>query len=262
MSGVAHRLHARVDGAADAPAVVMLGSLGSELAIWDPQVRELHATFRIVRLDLRGHGGSPVPPGPYDIADLGADVLATLDSLGVDRASLCGISLGGAVALWLAANAAERVDRLVVCFSSACFGGREAWLGRAGLVRADGTDAVAEAAVGRWFTAEFAARRPDVVTAMRAMIAATPAEGYAACCEALAEFDLRAELGAIRAPTLVISGGADPATPPEHGELIAAGVAGATFVELAELAHLGSFERPDLVTPLIGSHLPKEARDE
>lgn len=244
-----------VEGPPEAPAVVLLGSLGSTLEMWEPQAAALRDEFRVIRLDTRGHGGSPVPPGPYAVADLGADALATLDALGVERFSPCGVSLGGSVALWLATSAPERVERPVVCFSSAHYGGREGWLERAATVRAEGAGAVAEAVVGRWFTPEFAAREPETVARMREMIAATPAAGYAACCEALADFDLRWQLGGIRSPTLVVSGSEDPATPPEHGEKIFNSVPDARFVVVAGVAHLGSFERPEVVTALIREHL-------
>ena len=250
-----YELHHQVEGPAETPAIVLLGSLGSDLSMWVPQVEALRGELRVVCLDSRGHGGSPVPPGPYTVADLGGDVLATLAALGIERASLCGVSLGGSIALWVAANAPERVRRLVICFSSAFYGGREAWLARAALVRAEGTDVVADAVVGRWFTPALAERNPELVARMRAMIAVTPAEGYAGCCEALAEFDLRDELSRITAPTLVLAGEDDPATPPEHGQRIAAGISGARFVAIPAAAHLGCLERPEVVTELIRQHL-------
>jgi 3-oxoadipate enol-lactonase len=251
----AYELHHVVEGPAGAPAIVLLGSLGSDLAMWQPQAQALRGELRVVRVDGRGHGGSPVPPGPYTAAELGGDVLATLDSLGIERASLCGASLGGSVAMWLAANAPQRVERLCVCFSSAFYGGRGGWLQRAALVRSEGTAAVADAVVERWFTPALAVRDPGAVARMRAMIAATPAEGYAGSCEALADFDLRDQLGQIAAPTLVLSGSEDPATPAEHGECIAAAIPGARFVLVEGVAHLGSFERPDFVNGLIREHL-------
>lgn len=247
-----------VEGPPEAPAIAFLGSLGSDMTMWAPQASALRGEYRVVRLDTRGHGGSPVPPGPYSVAELGADVLRTLDALELERVSLAGVSLGGSLALWLAANAPGRVERLIVCFSSAHYGGREAWLERAALVRAEGTEAVADAVVARWFTPALAERDPELVARMRAMIAATPAEGYAACCEALAELDLRGQLGQIIAPTLVLSGGEDPATPREHGEAIAAGVTGARFVLVQGVAHLGNYERPEVVSGLIAEQLGKD----
>ena len=253
-------LHSVVEGPPEAPALVLLPSLGATVEMWEPQARALAGSLRAVRLDTRGHGGSPVPLGPYTVDELGADVLATLDALGIERFSVAGVSLGGSLALWLGAAAPERVERIVICFSSAHYGGREAWLERAATVRAEGAGAVADAVVGRWFTAGFAAREPEAVARMRAMIASTPAEGYAGCCEALADLDLRPRLAGIGAPTLVLSGSEDPATPAEHGEAIRDGVPGARFELVDGVAHVGSFERPDLVNGLIRGHLEAEAR--
>lgn len=250
-------LNHRAEGPPGAPALVLLGSLGSDLAIWDPQAVGLRDEWRVVRLDLPGHGGSPLPPEPCSVAAIGADLLATLDGLGVGVASFCGVSLGGSVAMWVAANASERVERLVVAFSSAHYGGSDAWLERAATVRAAGTAAVADAVLARWFSPRLAARSPETVARMRAMIAATPAAGYAACCEALATFDLRPELTRIDAPTLVVAGELDPATPVEHGELIAAAVPGARLELLPGVAHLGSYESPGPFNSLLREHLTR-----
>ncbi len=253
------RLRRQLDGPPGVPAVVLVNSLGTDLSMWDAQVRPLAERLRVVRLDTRGHGGSPVPDGPYTLAELGGDVLALLDELQIERACLCGISLGGAIAMWVAANAPERVERLAVCFSSAYFGDPSGWLARAATVRAQGTGAIAEAVVGRWFTDAMRHERPDVIERMRAMIAATPAEGYAACCEAMSRVDLREALVHITAPTLVLSGSEDPATPPAHGRLIAAGIHDARFVELAGAAHLGNIERADEFNALLLDHLQPAA---
>jgi 3-oxoadipate enol-lactonase len=248
-------LHRQLEGRPGAPAIVLVNSLGTDLRMWDAQVGALAERFRVVRLDTRGHGGSPVPDGPYSLADLGGDVLALLDELRIERASLCGISLGGAIAMWVAANAPERVERLAVCFSSAYFGDPPGWLQRAATVRAHGTGAIADAVLGRWFTDAMRRERPEVIERMRAIVAATPAEGYAACCEAMSRVDLREALAQISAPTLVVSGSEDPATPPEHGRLVAAGIPAARFVELTDAAHLGNIERPEDFNALLLEHL-------
>jgi 3-oxoadipate enol-lactonase len=236
------------------PTVVLSNSLGSTSAIWDTQVPAVEERYRVVRYDHRGHGESPVPPGPYTIADLGGDVLALLDSLGVDRASFCGLSLGGMVGMWLAAHAPERIDRLVLLCTSAKLP-REPWLERAHLVRAEGTAAVADVVVGRWFTPAFAARRPELVAKMRAMVAGTPAEGYASCCDAIAVMDLRDDLRAVRAPTLVVGAADDPAIPAEHSAAIAERIEHARLVVLPDAAHLPTIEQGELVTRHILEHL-------
>lgn len=238
-----------VDGRPEAPTLLLGPSLGSTAAMWSPQLPALSQHLRVVRFDHRGHGGSPVPPGPYTVDDLGHDVLALMDHLGLDRAHYAGLSLGGMVGMWLAAHAPERVDRLALLCTAAHLPPAQGWLDRAAAVRAGGMAAVADAVVARWFTAGFT----DVAT-YRQMLLATPVAGYAACCEAIAAMDLRPVLGAIRAPTLVIAGAQDPATPPELGRQIAAAVPGARFVEVADVAHLANVERADAVTRLLVSH--------
>ena len=244
-------VHRVVEGPEDAPVLVLSNSLGSMLTVWDPQIPALIEHFRVVRYDLRGHGASPVPPGPYDIADLGADLLGVLDVLGVERAHLCGLSLGGIVSMWVAAHAPERVDRLVLCCASAWFGTPENWLDRAATVRRKGTAAVAETVVARWFTPGFAQRHPETVARMRSMVGATPAEGYASCCEVVARTDMRPSLPSIGAPTLVIAGAQDPAALPAQAVELAGGIPAARLVMVEDAAHLANVEQPDEVTELI-----------
>lgn len=255
MSGSPVAVHAEVAGRADAPAVVLLHSLGATLEMWEPQVAPLTADRRVVRLDLRGHGGSPVPPGPYELADLGADVLALLDRLEIGRASLCGISLGGMVAMWLAANAPQRVDRLVLCSTSAALGPPEAMYERAAVARAEGPAALADAVAARWLTPGYAAEHPEALRRLRDMIASTPAEGYAGCCEAIATMRLDGTLERIVAPTYVVAGADDPSTPPEHAARIAARIPGARMAVVADAAHLANVEHPDEINALILRHL-------
>jgi 3-oxoadipate enol-lactonase len=249
------QVHHVVEGPAGGRPVVLSGSLGTTLRMWDPQAVALAATRTVVRYDTRGHGRSPAPPPPYTLADLGADLIALLDRCGLERASLCGVSLGGMVSMWVAAHAPRRVDRLVLCSTSAFMGPPEAWAERAAIVRREGTGAVAETVLGRWFTPPFAAARPEVVAGIRADLEATPPEGYAACCEVVGGMDLRTDLGSIRAPTLVIGAEDDPSTPPEHVRAVAAGIPGARLVELQQGAHLVNLETPDVVTGLILEHL-------
>jgi 3-oxoadipate enol-lactonase len=244
-------VHHIVTGPEDAPALVLSNSLGASLAMWDAQAGPLAERFRLIRYDTRGHGASPAPPGPYSLADLGGDVIALLDHLGIERASLAGISLGGMTGMWLGIHAPERIEKLVLCCTSAKLGPPEMWAERAALVREQGTGAVAPAVAGRWVTDALADRRPE----LEAMIAATPPEGYAAACAAIERMDLVPRLGEIRAPALVIAAAQDQSTPPEHGRRIAAGVPGARFELLDGAAHLANLERPEAVTRLIVEHL-------
>jgi 3-oxoadipate enol-lactonase len=244
----------RVDGADDAPPLVLSNSLGSTTEMWDPQVPALSERFRVIRYEHRGHGDAPVPPEPYELADLGGDVLALLDRLGIERAHFAGLSLGGMVGMWLAINAPERIERLVLLCTSPMLAKEHDWPLRGRTAREQGTGAVAEAVVARWFTPDYAAANPRVVAGMRAMVTATPPVGYAGCCGVIERMDLVPELGRIRASTLVIAGTNDPATPPAHAERIVAGVPDSRM-ELVHAAHLANYERPAEVTRLILSHL-------
>jgi 3-oxoadipate enol-lactonase len=248
-------LHHSFEGPADAPVVVLSNSLGTTLEMWDPQAAPLARGHRVLRYDMRGHGSSPVPETPYSMADFGSDLIGLLDRNGIERASLCGVSLGGMVSMWVAAHAPERVDRLVLCSTSAIMGPPESWTERAALVRREGVGAVADSTVARWFTPAFAAAEPEVVAGIRAQLAATPAEGYAGCCEAIREMDQRPDLAAVAAPTLVIAAEGDPSTPPAHARTIAELIPGARLEVLDRGAHLVNVEAPDLVTPLVAAHL-------
>jgi 3-oxoadipate enol-lactonase len=248
-------MHHLVAGPADAPALVLSNSLGSDLAIWDPQVEALSERFRVIRYDTRGHGASPAPPGPYELADLGGDVLELLDHLGIERASICGVSLGAMTAMWLGIHAPERVEALVLCCTSAHLPPAAAWADRAATVRAAGsTEPVAEAVLARWLTPAGLAADPARAARLRAMLLATPAEGYAACCGVIERLDLRDDLASIAAPTVAIAGAQDPATPPSHLEAIAAAIPGAQLELLDGAAHLANVERPDAVNRLILEH--------
>ena len=197
-----------------------------------------------------------MPPGPYEIADLGRDVLALLDRLGLEQASHCGVSLGGMVGMWLAANAPERVDRLILICTSAHMPPASAWAERAATVRSTGgTDAIADAVVDRWLTPDYAAARPEVRAALREMLISAAPEGYAACCDAIQHLDLRPMLGLIEAPTLVISGAYDEAAPPTHQRLGADAIAGARYELLSPAAHIAPVEQAEPINSLILEHL-------
>lgn len=250
-------LHYRLDGPERAPPLMLCNSLGTTLEMWDPQVPALATHFRLVRYDRRGHGRSPVPPGPYSIEDLGRDALALLDDLGIERASFCGLSIGGMVGMWLASEAPERVHRLVLCCTAPILPPREQWLDRAATVRAHGVSSIADAVLTRWFTPLAPSSLRET---FRAMLIETPAEGYAGCCEALADLDLRDRLVAIEAPTLVVTGAEDPVAPPEAGELLAASISGARHATVAGAGHIANAEQPSTFTQHVLAHLTEETR--
>lgn len=248
-------VHHQVSGRADGPPVVLSNSLGATLAMWDRTVPALEERFRVVRYDIRGHGGSPVPDGPYTIDDLVDDVIALLDRLGLDRVHFVGLSLGAMTGLHLAARNPERVDRLAVLCTGAHLGPAQGWRDRAAAVRAGGSTAVAEAVVARWYTAGFREREPERTAAAVAAVAATPAEGYAGCCEAIATMDLRDELTRITAPTLALAGADDPATPPPQLAAIADTVADGRLLVVPRAAHLANDEQPEAVNAALLEHL-------
>jgi 3-oxoadipate enol-lactonase len=248
-------LFSETTGPEAAPVLLMGSSLGTSMDMWDSQLA-LAERLRIVRFDHRGHGRSPVPRGPYEIADLGRDVIELMDALEIERASYCGLSIGGMVGIWLGANAPERIERLVLVCTSAHLPPAEGWAERAAKVRAAGTvGVVADAVVARWLTPAYAEEHPELVAELRAMLVATDPEGYASACGAIERMDLRDQLGRIAAPTLVISGSGDEATPPEHQELIAASIPGGRLETVDPAAHLAAVERPARVNELIANHL-------
>jgi 3-oxoadipate enol-lactonase len=215
-----------VTGRGDGPVVVLSKSLGSTYGMWDAQVAALEERFRVVRYDTCGHCGSPVPDGPYTIDDLADDLVALL-------------------------------DRLALLCTGAQLPPTSSWTDRAATVRAGGSVAVVKTVVERWFTPEHLVAHPDVREAHEAMVAATPAEGYAGCCGAIAALDLRGDLASITAPTLAIAGADDPATPPDKLEGIAAGLPDARLLVVPRAAHLANAERPEIITPVLIEHLEK-----
>jgi 3-oxoadipate enol-lactonase len=222
--------------------------------MWSPQVPALAEHFRVVSYDTRGHGESPAPAGPYSIDDLADDVVALLDELGAERAHVVGLSLGGMTGLRLAAREPGRVDRLAVLCTSAK-PDPQPFLDRAAAVRSGGTAPLAPAIAARWLTPGFAAANPDLVARLEAMIAGADDQGYAACCEVVANLDLRADLARIAAPTLVVSGAEDLALPPDHQQAIVEGIAGAEWLTVDPAAHLANLEQPERVTAALLAHL-------
>lgn len=248
------RLHYELEGLEDAPVLVLSNSLGSNLHMWDEQASLLKDSFRLLRYNHRGHEGSEVPPGPYSIDDIGSDILALLDELGVERFSFAGLSLGGMTGMWLASEAPERLERLALLCTSAAMS-PETWEARARAVRQDGTASISASVVERWFTPTFREAAPETVEWARGMVERTPNEGYAACCDAIRTMDLREKLAGITAPTLIIAGEEDPATPPEHAELIRDYIPDSELLVIPDAAHVATVEQPGVVTPALLDHL-------
>lgn len=249
-------LHHRADGPASAPPLLLGPSLGTSYALWDAVAPELSPTHRVIRWDLPGHGGSPAGllSSKATVADLAGLVLTLADSLGIERFAYAGVSLGGAVGLHLAVHHPERVTSLAAICSSAHFGGSAPWEERAERVRREGLAGLADTADARWFTTGYTV--PRLVRDHRE---ADPAS-YAACCDALAAFDLRDLLDRITAPTLLVAGREDPATPPAHLREIADAVPGAALVEIPGASHLAPAERPEAVLTALRAHLGGDGR--
>lgn len=253
------KLVSSFDGPDGAPVLVLANPIGTTRAIWDYQVPALSRHFRVLRFEWRGHGvpgsQSAAPPGPYTIAELGADVLALLNAREVSSFSWAGISLGGMVGLWLAANAPERLTSLAVCCSALVpLPSAESWRERATLVRSGGMQAIAGAVAPRWFTPGFIARSPDAVSTVVEMLRGAVPEGYAGCGEAIAAMDLRPLLGSVKAPTLVLAGAEDPAAPPSQGAATARGIAGSRLVVVRGASHFAHYETPGPVTDALLAH--------
>lgn len=239
-------LYHRWDGPADAPSLLLSNSLGTTHELWDPQIAAFAERFRVLRYDQLGHGRSEAPPGPYTVEQLGHALL----ELAPESFSFCGLSLGGAVGQWIAGNVPERVDRLVLAGTAAYLGPPERWIDRAKLVREEGLLEVAAGSAERWFTPNF-----SNWVHWRDGIAVTPREGYAACCDALRDWDFREDLGSISAPTLVVVGEDDPATTPGDARLLADNIPDAKLVVIPGARHLVNVEQPEAFTAAVLDHL-------
>jgi 3-oxoadipate enol-lactonase len=237
-------LNYELGGPADAPPLVFSNSLGSNLAMWDGQMAQAERDWRVIRYDQRGHGGSDAPDGDYALARLGRDVIDLLAALDVEKAAFCGLSMGGMTGLWLAINHPDRFTRMALCNTSAFLPPAELWNERIAAVTESGMAAIDQAVMERWFTVKFRAAEPDEAERIRQMILTTEPAGYAGCCAAIRDMDQRQHLGAIALPAFVVIGAHDPATPPDHGELIAATVTDAQSITL-DAAHLSNIEQPE-----------------
>jgi len=243
-----------VSGADDAPVIVLSGSIGSSRAMWDAITPALATAFRVIAVDHRGHGDSPVPDGPYEMDDLADDVIELMDALGIERAHFAGLSMGGMVGMSLAARYPERVDHLVLACTSAYLPPAQVWIDRAAAVRESGMAPLADATMQRWFTDAFRAAHDEIVDPVRQAFIDTPAEGYARCGLAISRMDQRDRLVSITAPTLVISGEVDPTTSPAVCEELRAALADARHVTLPT-AHLASVEDPVGFANAVLAHL-------
>ena len=256
------RIYYRLEGDDSYPLLLMVHSLGADHSMWDAQAPALLSRFQILRVDLRGHGASDAPGGDYTMAQLAGDVLRVIDTVGRAEVFYCGLSIGGMIGQWIAANAAGRITRLVIANSSSRFGDGSLFEARRRMALEQGMPAIAEVVIPRFFTARTIGRRLPRVASIRNNLLVMNAVGYAGCCAALRDADTSDMLSKIHVPTLVIVGDHDVSTPWEgHGELLAAGIAGAQAVRWPT-AHLSNIEMPSTFTAeLFRFLLPPDSRD-
>jgi 3-oxoadipate enol-lactonase len=238
------RIAYRLDGPEDKPVLMLSNSIGATMGMWDLQIPDLAQHFRVLRYDTRGHGASDVPAGAYSFDRLGRDVIELLDALHLSRVHFCGLSLGGFVGQWLGIHTPERIERLILCNTSAFLGPAEQWDRRiASVLEATDMSETAEMFLRNWFPASLLEADGPIVAKFRAMLRATDPQGFAGSYAAVRDVDLRRTVALIRCPTLVMAGSDDPVTLSSHSELIAATIPGARLVVLPAM-HLSNIEQP------------------
>lgn len=227
--------------------MTLVHSLASDMHLLDAQARVLSRRFKVLQVDLRGHGGSPVPPPPYVMTGLAADMQALFDRLGVSETAWLGVSLGGMIGLTHALAHPGVITRMVLADTTAGYpeAAHAGWRDRIAAVRQNGMNAVVEGTIARWFTPDFVARAPEVVEQFRAVIRATPPDGFIGSCEAIMGYDVHARLGEIAVPTLVLVGAEDQATTPAMAQAIADGIPGARRLVIEKAAHQSNIEQTE-----------------
>jgi 3-oxoadipate enol-lactonase len=242
-------------GAGD--AVVLVHAIGCDHRMWDALAQSLAPDYRVIRVDVRGHGGSPVPRRPYSLEVLADDVAHVLDGLGLRKAHWVGLSLGGMIGQAFAIRHGERLAKLVIANSTSTYGpeGRKMWEARAKAVEDGGVAAIRDMVAARYFSDDFRATQPAIVEAVMERFTQTPKVGYLGCCDAIAALDFSRALERIRAPTLVIAGGADAGTPPAMSEALARGIPGAKLAVIPGAAHLSAVEKPAEFNALVREFL-------
>jgi 3-oxoadipate enol-lactonase len=254
------KLHYRLDGNPSNPVIVLSNSLGADLSMWDAQMEALLPSYQVLRYDTRGHGASELPDTPCTIAALGQDLVTLLDAAGAKQACVLGISLGGLTAMWVALHAPQRVRALILSNTAARIGTAEMWNRRIAQIEAHGLASIADDVIARWFTPHVDRQSPAFL-AQKTMFLGCSTAGYLAASRALSDGDLREEIHAITAPTLVLSGSSDLAPPPSDGHALQAAIPGAIFRELSG-AHLPNIEEPAAYNAVLLSFLQQHATNE
>jgi 3-oxoadipate enol-lactonase len=243
-------LNVSVEGRDGGPTLMLSNSLGTTLQMWEPQMKALAQVFRVIRYDRRGHGKSGVPPAPYSMERFGRDVLAILDDLNIEKVHWCGLSMGGMVGQWLGANAPERMGKMVLANTACYYPDPTNWLNRIKAVTEGGIAAVADTVIASWLTSDFREREPQITANLKALLLATPVQGYLACCQVLSTLDQRGLLPKIKSPTLVIAGRHDMTTPLAGAEFIRSQIPRASLTIL-DAAHISNVEQPHAFTDAV-----------
>ena len=248
-------LHYQVQGPTTGPVLVFINSLGSDLRIWQEVAPAFTEHFQVILYDKRGHGLSDAPPVPYSIDDHTDDLLALLDRLGVGKASLVGLSVGGMIAQRIAVRAPDRVQSITLCCTAAKIGTAELWADRINAVETGGIEPIADAVLQRWFTPKFHETQADDLAGWRNMLVRTPAHGYAGTCAAIRDADLRPDAGRIAVPALCVAGDQDGSTPADVVKGTADLIPGSRFALIEGAGHIPCVEKPTELSELIKQHL-------
>ena len=245
------------DSGGSGPAVVLAHAIGCDGRMWEDLAPRLAGRYRVLRVDARGHGKSPVTPRPYSLAGLAADFAAVLDRLGIARAHWVGLSMGGMVGQAFALRHGDRLDRLVLANTTSSYGpdGRPNWEKRIELVEAGGLAAIRDMVEQRYFSEGFRRDHPEIVAKVMGRFLETAADGYLGCCDAIADLDFGRELARIGHRSLVIAGGEDVGTPVAMSEAIVARVPKARLAVIRDAAHLSAVEKPDAFAALVADFL-------
>ncbi|MCX7165778.1 MAG: 3-oxoadipate enol-lactonase [Rhodocyclales bacterium] len=255
----------RIEG--QGPCVMLSHSLSCDLTMWDELAAALAPAFTVLRYDTRGHGGTGLPKtapeGPYSFEQLSADVTGLLDALNIESTHFIGLSMGGMIGQHLGLLAPQRLNRLVIASSTSRIPPEASplWDERIAIARSQGCAGLVDATLGRWFTPDFRAARPDMMQRIGKLIASTPVAGYAGCAEAIRYLDITPRIGVIRSPTLVIAGAQDPGTPPAMSAVIAAAIPDARLEIISPASHLSCLEQPEEFRRLVAAFLSGRERN-
>jgi 3-oxoadipate enol-lactonase len=246
----------RLDGPREAPVVTLTHPLGVTLALWDDHAAALAKRFRVLRYDVRGHGGSDAPPGPYTLEQMSGDLFDLLDALGIAETHFVGVSMGGLIGMTAALRQPRRIKTLTLCDTTACYGPgvRPMWEDRIRVAEIHGmTATLVDRTMAIWFTEEFRAKHREVVDRVASMLRTTDPRGYAAAIRAIGFVDLTERIGSIRCPTLVVVGESDPGTPPAMARVIHERIAGSELLTIPGAMHCAVVEDADrFLTALTG----------